>query len=220
MIDDERSQTPEEMLALVRDQQRSIEGQKGAFVPLILLSWGIAWLLGFGALWLIDGYAGFSLPIVVAAPIFIVLLAGAGVLSTVFGIRSSRGLRSGKDAAFVGMVYGQSWWVGSLAIFALGQALVRSGMNEDILRIFYPSAYIFFAGLMYVMAAAIWRAVPMLILGGWSILVSVLAPFLGYPDQYLVYALAGGGGFLFVSIWSAVWVQRARRRLTGGARRG
>ncbi|HCS62332.1 MAG TPA: hypothetical protein DIW46_13215 [Microbacterium sp.] len=217
-VDDEQPD-PADMLALVKDQQRSIEGQRGAFVPLILFSWGIAWLLGFGALWLIDGLGdAFSLPIWVAAPIFIVLLAGAGTLSTIFGIRSSRGLRTGKDATFVGLVYGQTWWVGSLAIFALGQALVRAGMDADILRIFYPSAYIFFAGVMYVMAAAIWRAIPMLILGGWAILVSVLAPFAGYPAQYLVYALAGGGGFLLVALWSWIWMRRARRHLTLGGR--
>jgi len=216
--DDERPD-PAEMLALMKDQQRSIEGQRGAFVPLILLSWGVAWLIGFGALWLIDGPGdAFSLPIWIAAAVFIALLVGAGVLSTVFGIRSSRGLRTGKDAAFVGLVYGQAWWVGSLAIFALGQALVFNGMDVDILRIFYPSAYIFFAGLMYVMAAAIWKAIPMLILGGWSILVSVLAPFAGYPTQHLVYALAGGGGFLIVALWSWIWTRRARRRLSLGTR--
>lgn len=219
MTSDERPLDPAEMLALMKDQQRSIEGQRGAFVPLILLSWGIAWLAGFGALWLIDGLGdAFTLPIWVAAPIFVVLLAGAGTLSTIFGIRTSRGLRSGKDAAFVGMVYGQSWWVGSLAIFALGQALVIHGMDADLLRIFYPSAYVFFAGLMYVMAAAIWKAIPMLILGGWSILVSVLAPFAGYPAQFLVYALAGGGGFLAVALWSWVWTRRARRHLPHGER--
>lgn len=210
---------PADMLALVKDQQRSIEGQRGAFVPLILLSWGLAWLVGFGALWLIDGLGdAFALPIWVAGPIFVVLLAGAGTLSTIFGIRASRGLRGGKDAAFVGIIYGQSWWVGSLAIFALGQALVRGGMDADLLRVFYPAAYIFFAGLMYVMAAAIWRAIPMLILGGWSILMSALAPFLGHPTQYLVYALAGGGGFLVVALWSWIWMRRARRSLSLGGR--
>lgn len=217
-VDDEQPD-PADMLALVEDQQRSIAGQRGAFVPLILLSWALAWLLGFGALWLVDRPDGaFSLPIGVAAPVFVVLLVGAGVLSTVFGIRASRGVRSGKDASFVGMIYGQSWWVGSLAIFAVGQALVANGMDPDLLRILYPSSYIFFAGFMYVMAAALWRAIPMLILGGWSIVVSAVAPFVGHPDHFLVYALAGGGGFLVVAVWSWVWTRRARRRLSQGAR--
>lgn len=217
MSEDEVALPPEAMLALVKDQQRSVEGQMGAFVHLILFAWGIAWLVGFGALWLIDGLGDtFSLPIEVAAPIFVVLLVAAGAVSTVLGIRSGRGLRGSKDGAFVGMIYGQSWWVGSFAIFLLGQALVFNGMDTDLLSTFYPSAYIFFAGIMYVMAAAIWRAVPMLILGGWSILVSALAPFAGVPTQYLVFALAGGGGYLLVAVWSWVWMRRARRRLLQG----
>ena len=208
---------PAEMLTLMKAQQRSIEGQRGAFVPLILLSWSIAWLVGFGALWLVDAPGmGVSLPIWVAAPVFVVLLVGAGTVSTVFGIRASRGVRGGKESEFVGMIYGQAWWVGILAIFALGQALVFNGMDSDILAIFYPSAYIFFVGLMYVMAAAIWHAIPMLILGSWSILVSALAPFAGDPAQYLVYALAGGGGFLAVALWSWIWIRVARRRLSSG----
>ncbi|MGO2683720.1 MAG: hypothetical protein ACTIKK_11455 [Agrococcus casei] len=216
MVDDDEARTPEEMLALVRDQQRSIEGQKGAFVPLILLSWGIAWLVGFGALWLIDGLDGFALPIAVAAPIFVVLLAGAGVVSTVLGIRSTRGVRGGREDAFAGVIYGQLWWVGALAIFILGQGLVAGGMRSDVLGLFYPAAYLFFAGVMYVVGGIIWHAVPMLVLGAWSLVVAVLGPFAGRPALFLVYALAGGGGFLVVAVWSWIWTRRARGRLRHG----
>ncbi|MGO7984240.1 hypothetical protein ACC691_41145, partial [Rhizobium johnstonii] len=52
---DEEPLAPEEMLALSAAQQRSISGQMGGFVPIIMTTWGIVWLLGFGALWLIDG---------------------------------------------------------------------------------------------------------------------------------------------------------------------
>lgn len=213
MDDEDTTRTPGEMLALVRDQQRSIEGQRGVYVPLILLSWGVAWLLGFGALWLIDGPDAFALPIAIGAPIFVILLAGAGAVSTVLGIRSSRGLRAGKDGAFPGIVYGQAWWVGSIAIFVLGEGLVRNGMERPLLGIFYPSAYVFFVGIMYVMGAAIWRAAPMLILGGWSIVVAVVAPFAGQPAHLLVFAFAGGGGFLMVATWSWIWSRNARSRL-------
>jgi len=219
MPENEEVLAPEQMLALLKDQQRSVEGQKGAFVHMILLAWGLAWLLGFLALWLVDGPGdAFSLPIGVAAPIFGILLISAGVLSAFLGIRSGRGLRGGKDGAFAGIVYGQAWWIGSLAIFGLGQALVVNGMDEALLGIFYPSAYIFFAGVMYAMAAIIWRAIPMLILGGWSVLISVIAPFAGQPTHYLVYALAGGGAFLLAALWTWLWTWRARRRVSTGAR--
>lgn len=214
MLDDDTPRPPEEMLELIRAQQRSIEGQKGAFVPLILLAWGIAWFIGFGALWLVDGSDDFSLSIAVAVPVFVVLIAGAGAISAVLGIRSARGMRGGRDDAFAGVIYGQLWWVGGLALFILGQGLVSVGMDDEALAVFYPAAYLLFAGLMFVVAGVIWRAVPMLVLGGWSLLVAAAGPFAGHPGLFLVYAVAGGGGFLLVALWAWIWSRSARGRAT------
>ena len=46
---------PAAALRLVRDQQLEIETRVGGFVPTIMLVWGIAWLFGFGAVWLSEG---------------------------------------------------------------------------------------------------------------------------------------------------------------------
>ena len=215
-LSDDAALDPAAMLALAQSQQKLIAGQMGSFVPLILLAWGIAWLLGFGALWLVDGLGdAFSLPIAVAAPIFGGLLLAAGALSTVLGIRSGRGLRGGKEGAFAGIVYGQSWWVGSVAVWLIGQALVVNGMSTELLGIFYPSAFIFFAGIMYISAGVIWKAIPMVALGLWSVVLSAVAPFFGNPTHYLIFAIAGGGSFLVASFASIVWLRRARHRIAG-----
>lgn len=213
--EDERPLSPAEMLALVSDQQRSVEGQMGGFVPFILLAWGIAWTVGFGALWLSLGGLGeaFRVPGAVAIPVFAGLLIAAVIVSTVLSIRSSRGRRGGREGAFAGIVYGQAWWVGGIALWLWGQAMVVNGMDAELLGIFYPSGYIFFAGVMYIAAAVIWRAVPMLVLGAWSVVISAVAPFFGQPTHYLVYALAGGGAFLAASAVTAVWTRNARRRV-------
>lgn len=215
---DDAPLSPEQMLALVKDQQRSIAGQRGAFVHWILVAWGVAWLAGFGALWLASGgLAGVTVPIQVAAPVFAALLIAAGILSSILGIRSDRGVRD-QQGAFAGAAYGQLWWVGGLVIFVMGQALVFNGMQPALLGVFYPSAFIFFAGVMYVMAGVLWRAIPMVVLGGWSLLLSAVAPFFGMPTHYLVFALAGGGGFLIAALWSWLWTRRVRRRLDAGTR--
>ena len=210
MTEDDAALDPAEMLALARDQQRSVSGRMGAFVPYILLSWGIAWLVGFVALWAAEGPG--LLPLAVAALIIVVLFAGAGIVSIILGARSSRGVRTGKDAAFVGAVYGQAWWIGSVAIYVIGQAMVVNGMSAELLGILYPSAYVFFAGLMYLVGAALWRAVPMIVLGAWTIVVSAVAPFAGAPAHYLIFAIAGGGGFLIGAVWTLWWSLSARRR--------
>ncbi|GAA3942659.1 hypothetical protein [Microbacterium soli] len=213
---DDPALDPRDMLALVDDQQRSIAGRVGAFVPYVLLVWGLAWLLGFGALWL--AYADDPvLPVSVAAPIVIGLFLTAGALSAVLALRSARGVRGApKDKTFSGVVYGQAWWVGALAIFAIGQALTVAGMDRELLDLLYPAMYMFFAGVMFAMAAIIWRAVPMLVLGGWAVLLSAAAAFAGTGGQYLVHALGGGGMLLALGVWTWAWGRRARRRVSAG----
>ncbi len=212
MADDEEALTPAEMLALLESQQRRVEGKLGRFVPAILFGWGVAWSVGFIGLWLADGgAAGFVLPFEVAAPLFAGLLLAAGALSTVLGIRSGRGLRPSKESAFTGMAYGNLWWLGSLGVVVIGQALVARGMPADLLRVYYPSAFILFSGVMYVAAGLLWRAQPMVLLGGWSIVVAAVAALVPPPTHYLVCAIGGGGAYLLVAVWTLWWSRRARR---------
>ena len=210
--------TPAQMLGLLQDQQRSVQGQLGGFVPVIMLTWGLAWLLGFGALWLIDGARpGFALPLGAAIAVFCVLLAVAIAVSTVLGIRSSRGIRSTRAAAFTGAVYGCTWWVGCLGIAAFGGGLVAGGMSPAVANLFYPSAYVLFSGIMFIVAGAIWQAVPSVVLGGWTVLIAAVAPYFGYPTHYLFLAIAGGVGFPALGAASLAHLRSLRSRVVPAA---
>src|SRR5690606_2047437 len=127
----------------------------------------------------------------IAGPVFAGLLVAAGVLSAILGIRSDRGVKASRANAFTGIVYGNTWWVGSVAIWLSGLTLVRFGMDEKLLGLFYPVLFIVFAGIMYIFAAVLWQAVPMLVLGLWSIATAIVGPLAGMPGHYLVFALAG-----------------------------
>jgi len=187
------------MLALLTEQQRAVALKMGGFVPAITAAWGGAWLIGFGALFLIDGVApAFSLPLGVAIGIFIAVLVIAIGLSIWLGVRSGRGVKSASD--FSGAVYGITWSAGSLAIAAIGGGLLQNGLSSELANLFYPSIYVFFVGVMYLAAGAIWRAVPSIVAGAWLLVISAVAPFIGYPWHYLFFALAGGLGFLVFSI--------------------
>lgn len=215
---DETPLTPAQMLALLEDQQRTVAGRMASFVPWILLSWGVAWLAGFLILW-VDAvpYDGPTVPGVPAGVIFGGLLAVATVVSMVLGIRSGRGLRGTRESAFVGIVYGNMWWIGSIALIVIGRALVDRGMPVALLAVFFPSAYFFYAGVMYVMSGLVWRARPMVLLGIWSVAMSAVGAFVPLPTHYLFYAIAGGGAFLLVAAWSTWWVHLARRRVARAA---
>ena len=89
--DDEQPLAPEQMLALLGNQQRSIESQVAAFVPVIMFSWGFAWLFGFGVLWLaLTPGSVVPVPLPAAIAIFVVLLGAAIVISIVMSVRAGR----------------------------------------------------------------------------------------------------------------------------------
>lgn len=209
--DDDTALDPAAALALIGRQQEVMGKQTARDIPWILLAWGVAWSVGFGMLWLIDGAKpGFSIPLPVAAITFAVLTIGAIVASAVIGARAGRGIRTSPAAAFTGTVYGITGSVGFFALFAFGTALVYNGMPADLQNIYYPVGSALLVGIMYLMAAAIWRTKSLIILGGWIILVALVAPFLGYPNHYLVFAIAGGGGFL-ISAATLAWAMRVPR---------
>jgi hypothetical protein len=206
-------------LEILTNQQRSMNNQRGSFAWAISASWGVAWLLGFLALWLIDGLRpGFGISLAAGITIFIALLAAAMVVSAVQGIRGGRGYR-GASGAFTGAVYGISWSVATIALAVFGAALLHNGMSPQLANIFYPSAYTFVAGLLYLIAGGIWRSVPSVVVGGWIILVAVIAPWFGYPTHYLVFAIAGGGAFLALSLFEALRSRRLRRSVAESANR-
>jgi hypothetical protein len=202
---------PASMLALAQKQQHSVGIQRGSFAATIMGAWGIAWLLGFIALWLIDGLRpAFGIPIALGVWIFIVLLAAAIAVSAVLGTRGSRGVRTSRASSFTGTVYGVTWSVASIGLVAIGGGLYSHGMTAQLANFFYPSAFIFLAGVMYISAGAIWHSVPSVVGGGVLIVVSAVGIYLPYPAHYLFFAIAGGGTFLGLAIQSALRTRRSR----------
>lgn len=208
-----------EMYALSLNQQRNVESQMGGFVPAMTAAWGVAWLIGFGALWMVDGTGpGVQIPLPLAIAIFAVsMLAGIG-LSTWMGIRGSRGIRSSKGSEFTGAVYGATWSLGSVAIVAIGQGLSLNGMTAVVANFYYPTSFVMFTGLMYLAAGAIWHAKPAVLVGALLVVIAAAASFLPYPLHYLFFAVAGGGTFLCLAMVTAVYFRRLGREAAKGSR--
>lgn len=207
--DDDTPLGPAAMLALLQRQQEDVQRNMARYVPWILFAWAVAWAVGFGALWLVDGARPrFAVPLEVAAPVFAALLVIAGVVSGVLGARSGRGIRASKAAAFTGTVYGVTWSVGFVALFVLGSALAHNGMPPELMNIYYPAVSLIFVGIMYIIAGAIWHAVPALWMGGAIVLIAAVGSFFGYPTHYLFYAIAGGGVFLVGTVVTAVYSRK------------
>ncbi|MDQ1545808.1 MAG: hypothetical protein QOH69_712 [Actinomycetota bacterium] len=205
--------SPAAALAVLNNQQRIVSGRLGSNVWIITGAWGVAWLLGFLVIWVMDShFSGFALPTWLGWTIFGALFAAAIVVSAVLGIRSGRGIRSNSANSFTGTVYGVTWAVAMLSISVFGAGLLSHGMTTGLADLFYPSAYTLLVGILYLAAAAIWRIVQMIVAGAFLVLLAVVAPFLGHPTNYLVFGIAGGAMFLTLAIVGAVRLRSAVAR--------
>lgn len=192
-------------LAVLTDQQRLVSGRLGANVWIITAAWGVAWLLGFLAIWVMDSrFSGFLLPTWLGWTIFAALFGAAVVASAVLGIRSGRGIRSNSANSFTGAVYGATWALAMVAVAVLGAGLFSHGMTTQLAALVYPSAYTLVVGVLYLAAAAIWRIPQMIVAGGLFIVLAAVAPFFGHPTNYLVFGIAGGAMLLTLAIAGAV----------------
>ncbi|SEB96032.1 hypothetical protein SAMN04489806_2234 [Paramicrobacterium humi] len=217
--DDDEALDPAAMLALANAQQRSVASQINSFAWIITGVWGIAWLVGFGAIWLIDGLApAFALPAGVAWPTLGVCLAVAVATSIVLGIRSTRGVKSSPSSAFTGAVYGSTWSISMVGIWILGSSMIAQGMSAEIAAFYFTSAFVLMTGVMMLVSAAIWQTRPSLYVGIWLVVIAAVAPLFGVPGNYLFLALSGGLVFLLFSIVLLVHASRLRRRLQGSDR--
>lgn len=198
------------MLALVEQQQRSIDRKMLSPLPWLYGIWGVAWLVGFFVLWSAwdGGNPWFRIPGLTAGLIFAVLIVGSIVTSAVLGTRINRGVRGASD--FQGAVYGISWSVCGFAFYGLGAGLAFNGASPELISVYFPTAYGLMTGTLYLMGAALWSSRSQLVLGLVIIVVSVAAPFLGQPLNNLLVSLAGGGTFLIASAVSAIQLRRMR----------
>jgi hypothetical protein len=211
--DDGPAPDPRKMHALMEDQRRVTRDAQASFVWVMEVCWGVAWILGYTALWLIDGSDAVSLPLPVAVGIFAGLIAAAIVVSVVLGIRGSGGIVTTGESRWQGRVYGISWSVAMTSVYVLGIGLAFNGAGDEMMAIFYPSGFSFVAGLMLLSTAALFHSRSSLLLGSILVVAALAAPFAGYPGSYLVMAVVGGGAYLVTGITVAVMGARARRSL-------
>lgn len=211
--DDGPAPDPREMHGLMEDQRRVAVDAQTAFVWKMEVCWGVAWILGYTALWLIDGSDAVSVPAPVAVGIFAGVIVLSSIVSIVLGIRNAPGVETSPQSEWQGRVYGISWSVSMISVYVLGIGLAFNDAPDRLLAIFYTSGFSFVAGLMLLSTAALFHSRSSLLLGSILVVAALAAPFFGYPGNYLAMAVLGGGSYLVTGIALAVMSARARRSL-------
>jgi hypothetical protein len=181
----------------------------------MFLPWGLGYLVGFGGIWLaVRGVLPGGL-----VTALLVVAAVAPIISTgVTVARSTRGV-SGPSRR-VGALYGWAWLLGFAALFAINIRIGTLGVPEPTLSLLWSGSALLVVGLLYLAGGALWDHVPQYVLGVWTLLTAVATVFVGYPSNFAVLALAGGGGFVVLGVWMHLGTgDGARRSSTGSGRR-
>ncbi|MEV0143626.1 MULTISPECIES: hypothetical protein [unclassified Nonomuraea] len=202
MTDDaEAPAGPAETLRLIEEQQAATVRRLRGEPLLLFVPWGVAWLIGFTALFLRFGLDGRPL-----APISqmqaVGVLQGAQVLAGAFvgfGIARMSGQVRG-DSSARGTMIGFTWLAGMVLVFAIG-IRISLVLPEEEAQLLWAGTSLLVVGVIYMMTAAVWLNWPMFFLGAWTISVNVVGIMLGAGWHALLIAALVGGGFVGTGIW-------------------
>jgi hypothetical protein len=200
---------PQESLELIRTQQASAARALYVNPVPILASWGVAWALGFGACYFASSSAGGHFLPFWAAAVVLGALSAVAVAGVVVQLaRSGRGVRG--PSRTIGASFGWSWPLAFAGVFALNIGLSRHGLPASLAPLLWPGSSTVVAGVLYLAGGLLFADRVQYGLGAWMLVVGAGSALAGWPANFAVLALAGGGGFLAAAGFSLL--ARAHRR--------
>ncbi len=202
--------SPAETLALIEAQRRVVARSLYVDPALILGAWGVAWLVGGGAVYLAaHGWLGTVASNWLAGAIAGVLFAAAALVS--FGEQVRRGRGVAGPSRRVAAVYGWSWLLAFAGVSALNLALQQQGLPTHLAPLLWTGTSLLAVGLLYLAGGMLWGSRLQYGLGLWVLATGAGSVAAGFPGNFAVLSLAGGGGFLVAAAvarardWHSEW---------------
>lgn len=214
------SDSAAEMLAITRQQRDRTERSLNVNPGILFGSWGVAWLLGFGELYLTIGSDPIlSLPLWGALLIFFACLGTAGMITGRELRHATRGLQGPSQKA--GAMHGWSWTLAFVGLGGMTAAAARMGISDDAYALLWTTGAGLLVGVLFLNGGAIQGGDWWLYgIGLWILLVNGVGAFAGIPGHYLVMSLAGGSGLVLMGIVLAVRNAAKRSSEAGHEQRG
>ena len=188
------------MIALMQQQRRRTAHWANRSYATMLITWAVAWIVGFGAIWSAADGGGnpfFRVPTAPAWIVFGAAIIGGIVVSTVAGIRSGAGVRG--PSRLAGAMYGWAWTLSMIGGGMLVGAAQRAGAGAAVMAVVSPAIFVLLVGVLYLAGGALWRSPVQYALGVVMIGTAVGASYAGAPTNYLVYATVGPVAMLIVA---------------------
>lgn len=205
-LDEDAPLTPEASLQLIAEQRRTAHRRLDVDPVVLFGPWGVAWLLGYGLLFLRygpDDRELLAMPAWLPFVVLAILLGAAGVVTAVAIARATRGVAGA--SAERGTMYVWSWFV---AFTGYGMITPRfeDVLPADEFGLLMSALPVFITGILYMGGGAIWLDRDQFRLGVWLSAVNVAGVLAGPGWHSLVVAVLGGGAMTV----AAIAIRRAR----------
>ncbi|MFC6018715.1 transporter [Plantactinospora solaniradicis] len=200
---------PAAALRLIAEQQAEAARKLSPNLLWYYWPWGLAWLIGFGLLFLFSGPNGrmfVEMPLWLPLATLFTLLIAAGIISGVTGARTY-GQVAG-DSRRRGQWYGLAWGLGFAGVMTvLGP--VSDHLPEDLAGLLWAGVSVGLTGALHMAGGAIWLDRNLFRLGVWISVINIVGVIAGPGWHALVISVAGGGGMLVAGV---VFLLRDRTR--------
>jgi hypothetical protein len=196
---DEADMDARDAAAIMRDAGDRARRELRVNSPAIYASAGVAWLLGYGGMWLsVRGQRPYQGPTPAAAFIQVILVGlAAAITASIIG-RATSGV--GGISAVQRRVAVLALVAGIAAALVLEAAIDHAGASRSIVfGVFQAAAPVLVTGVVYVVTSASRLNWPVLGLGLWLIAAAAGGAFAGPVGVWGIIALAGGAGFLLLA---------------------
>jgi len=204
--DDEPLGDPADSLALIARERANLVRDIVPDPRWMYWPWGIAWLFGFGLLFLRFGPGGrvfVDLPAWLPLTLLSLSFMAAGAVTGAVGARSA--LQTRGPSSRQGLMYGLTW---GISFFGMSLLFAQFGdaMPDDKLSLLWAGGLVALAGALHMAGAAIWNDRPLFVLGAWTSVTNVAGIVAGPGWHSLIVAIAGGGGMLLFGLLG--WLRR------------
>jgi len=189
--------SPRDALALLETQRDRVSRRLRTDIVAVLAGWGLTWLAGFGLAYLASG----SSPVVswwVAGPVIGVL--GAAALTVSFGLPIWQGRGIAGPSRQVTSMYMWAWALAFGAVAAINAGLASQGLPARLTPLTWTGTSALAVGALFLGAGFLFRDQIHYALGGWILVTGVASVFAGFPGNFAVLSLAGGGGMLAAAV--------------------